>query len=266
MSIITILSDLQTADIGVCTLKAALIQLPAKNNIIDITHAISKTDIQQAAYLSASSYIHFPEGTIHLLLVDIFQRNRQKLILAVHNGHYFLAPDNGILSLITGDDETTSIYLCREFQGFPALASWIDAVTDTINMLQSGGKPEVVLSLYTPERNYKLPQPTIFNSRVDCSILHIDRYGNMILNLNRNQFEEIIGDKKFGIKILGVREEINQVSQHYNDVEEGKFLCRFNSSGYLEIAINRSPADSFEPKPLPSRTISYDKISINIHS
>ncbi len=265
MSIITILSDLQTADIGVCTLKAALIQLPGNNNIIDITHAVGKADIQQAAYLSVSSFVHFPKGTIHLLLVDIFQRNGQKLILARHNDHYFLAPDNGILSLITGDEDVP-VYLCREFQGYPALANWIDAIKLTINMLQRGGDPASTFAMYNPERSYKLPQPTIFNSRVDCSILHIDRYGNMILNLNRNQFTEIIGDRKFGIKILGVREEINHISQHYNDVEEGKFLCRFNSSGYLEIAINRSPADSFAPKPLPTRTISYDKISINIHS
>ncbi len=265
MQVITILSDLGTQDTYVSHIKVMLARHRYFSDIVDISHAVNRGDIQHGAYLTLSTYKYFPAGTIHLLLAGAFPNNRQKLILALHGGHYFLAPDNGLLPLIFGEQQPTTL-LCHEFNATTGLQEWMGQVTKAISLLDSGAAPESKYPAHVPHRALMATAPIMFNNRVDCSILHIDRYGNIVININKEQFDSLTADRKFSIKLLGIKDEVGTVSQHYNDVAEGRLLCRFNSAGFLEIAINQSPGNAMKPSPMPERSINYDKISINLLS
>ena len=78
---------------------------------------------------------------------------------------------------------------------------------------------------------------------VECHVVHIDRFENVVTNMTRDLFEKIGAGRPFRIQFMR-DEEIHYISNHYNDQREGEKLCRFNSTGYLEIAINRGKAAS----------------------
>ena len=264
MPLITLLSDFDAQDTSVALVKAALLQHIPYNRLVDISHAVTKNDLKHSAYLTRSTYLYYPTGTVHLLLAGLLASPGQRLLLLQHEGHIFLAPDNGVLSLTFGSTQQ-NVFLCYDFNRLAIIEEWIMVITKVITQLNSDNAPEKIFTPYASQYIYTPSTPLLFNNRIDCNILYVNRYGNMILNMNREQFSVLTENLRFGIKILGVREEIETVCNNYSDVEEGKYLCRFNDSGYLEIAINRSPGMAFEPMELPPRQINYKTVSISLY-
>ena len=99
MACITLMSDFGLQDASVASAKGILMQYAPAIPIVDISHLIEPYHLQQAAYILASAYRNFPEGTCHVLLFDVFAEKDPRLLLCEKDGHYFLAPDNGILAL-----------------------------------------------------------------------------------------------------------------------------------------------------------------------
>ena len=87
---------------------------------------------------------------------------------------------------------------------------------------------------------------------LECEVIHVDRYENVVLNVTKEQFESIGRGGPFRLQFMQV-EEINEISDSYNDVRQGYKLCRFNSNDYLEICINRGKAASLFGLRLGSR-------------
>ena len=105
-------------------------------------------------------------------------------------------------------------------------------------------------------------QPKIENNVVECQVIHIDRFENVVINITREQFYEVAKERPFQIQFMR-NETINEISTHYHNVKEGDKLCRFNSAGYLEIAINRGKAASlFGLKLHREQHLMYNTIKI----
>ena len=102
MSCITLLSDLGLHDASAAIAKGVIMQYADPSPIIDISHDIMPFHTGQAAYLLATAYRHFPLGSIHVILCDLFSNTDPDLVLCKHGGHYFLSPDNGIIPLALG--------------------------------------------------------------------------------------------------------------------------------------------------------------------
>src|SRR5688500_6784420 len=101
MAVITFLSDFGYTDHYVAAVKAKLLSQDPECKVVDITHAIEPFNIAHAEYVLGSVYHEFPEGTVHLVGVDSHGSKLGRFHAARHKGHYFLLPDNGLLSLIT---------------------------------------------------------------------------------------------------------------------------------------------------------------------
>ena len=236
-SVITLLSDLGTRDTSVSVAKAILIRHAPGATIVDISHSVEKYDLQQAAYLLQAAYSHFVPGSIHIATVNVFAGDMPRLIVAEKDGYYFIAPDNGILSLSFGTAPDRTL-LCFEFTKPYSFKDWINKASMAIAAIHDGNtgqfKPcdiKIVHGL----------QPQSTRLGIDCNIRYIDRYENVVLDITKTQFEEIAKGRPFTIKIIGMK-DITVVGNHYNDVPPGSPLCRFNSAGYLEIALNRASA------------------------
>ena len=237
---ITLLSDLGTRDVSVTIAKAILMSYTPDPVFVDISHNVVQYDLQQAAYLLLSAYRHFSEGTIHILLVDVFSGDKPRMLLAEKDGDYFIAPDNGILSLAFGS-EMYSTLLCFEFAGKYSFNDWINSAGKVIKSLAQGNTTEFKPCEIKMAR--RLLQPQVMPLGIDCNILYIDRYENIVLDITRKQFEEYVNGRPFKIKVMRMQ-DITTISNNYNDVPEGEPLCRFNSAGFLEIALNHEPAAS----------------------
>ncbi|MEI8279032.1 MAG: SAM-dependent chlorinase/fluorinase [Bacteroidota bacterium] len=242
MGCITLLSDFGHQDASVAITKGILMQHVPHAAVVDISHLVEPFHLQQAAYLLLSSYKSFPTGTVHVLLFDVFSEKTPRLLLAEKDGHYFIAPDNGVLSLAFGNT-LHSVWNCFELQHPGIFKDWLHQIGIIAAQLQTQTPQQLP---YTPFHMKIAPQhwqPKVEGNAIECQVIHIDRYENVVLNISKEQFEEVGNGRPFNIQFMR-NEEINTLSTHYYHVREGEKLCRFNATGYLEIAINRGKAAS----------------------
>jgi S-adenosylmethionine hydrolase len=109
MSLITLTTDFGTKDHFVGAVKGAIYTELADAKIVDITHEISPFNITETAYILKNSYKSFPKGTIHIVGVDSELSENNKHIALELDGHFFVCPDNGLISMITSEIKPTKI-------------------------------------------------------------------------------------------------------------------------------------------------------------
>lgn len=242
MGYVTLLSDLGLQDASVAVAKGILMQYTQGLDIIDITHDVSPFNTQQAAYLLGSAYKNFPVGTYHILLFDLFSEKTPSLLLCEHEGHYFLSPDNGTIPLALGTIPANTRQ-CYAYKKGDTFNDWLNAIGNIIISLQAQKISISDLPQYQLKKISQNPAHIPGANIVDCEVIHIDRYENVVINITGPQFEDIGRGRKFRLQFMQV-EEINEISSNYTDAREGYKLCRFNSNNYLEICINRGRAAS----------------------
>ncbi len=275
--IITLLTDLGMKDVTVSSAKAALQQVVADVGIVDISHYVSRHNWREAAYLLATVFGSFPEGTLHISPVSAFSDRHPRMILAEKKGHYFIAPDNGLLPVALGNDAMDHAMLCHQYVKPFNLISWFrDAGRVAQALAKSGAAGDPASSLlmgrvgerpegFTINLPPPLPPPQVTPISIVCRILYADRYNNLVVNITREEFDAIVKDgRPFRIRTFkGVN--ITSVSNHYNEVPEGSPLCRFNKTGYLEIAVNHGSAmELFGIDPTDATALDYHSIRISI--
>ena len=107
--IVTLLTDFGTADSYVAEMKAVLLSRALGVTLVDISHQVAPGDIRAGQYLLGRAWKHFPAGTVHLAIVDPGVGTARRAIAAEHEGHRFVAPDNGLLSFLPQDGRFVSL-------------------------------------------------------------------------------------------------------------------------------------------------------------
>src|SRR5580704_6479012 len=98
--LITLTTDFGTADHFVGTMKGVILGIAPRARIVDITHEIAPYELNEAAFVIAQAWSYFPKGTVHVVVIDPGVGSARRPILAEARGQYFIAPDNGALSMI----------------------------------------------------------------------------------------------------------------------------------------------------------------------
>lgn len=241
MPLITLTSDIGQQDYLVAAIKAQLLHIDASNNIIDISHQIPPFNYPQAAYICRSAVKHFPDYTCHLILVNLFEKKPDHLLLVFHNNHYFLCADNGLINMILEDKPEVVVGIPLDPEATKTTTYCVSVMGRAINQLASG---EPLNKIGIPdfthiEKNHL--RPLLDNNWIEGQIIFIDNFENVIVNITREQFEEQRRGRNF--RIVFKRDEvIDRISDSYADVQPGEKLALFNSAGYLEIAINKGNA------------------------
>ena len=238
MPVVTLSTDIGQADYITGAIKGQLLQADATNNIVDITHQLSQNNYQHAAYLCNNAFKHFPAGTFHIIIVNLFETLPSYMLIAEYKGQYIACPDNGILTTICGVVPTNILAVAVDTShGFGVLAC-TGALAAAFKKLNDGqpvhfiGEP-----IYEIKEKYPL-RPTIGADWIDSQIIFIDSFENVVINITKTEFEEQRKGRSF--KIIFTRKEvIDRLSQNYASVGPGDKLAWFNSAGYLEIAINK---------------------------
>lgn len=241
MPLLTLTSDIGDRDYLVGAIKAQLLQIDPGFQLIDISHNIPPFNYPQAAYVCRSAIRNFPAFTFHMILVNLFEAKPEQLLMAFHRDQYLLCADNGLLTMIL--EETPEIVI-----GIP-----LDklAVKTTIYCSRVMGQAvsqilhgESIQNIGVPNTEFVEKhhlRPLLNQNWIEGQIIFIDNFENVIVNITREQFEEQRKGRSF--RIVFKRDEvIDRISETYADVNEGEKLALFNSSGYLEIAINKGNA------------------------
>lgn len=182
----------------------------------------------------------FPEGTMHFCLIQIEEKFREKYLLAKYRNCWFFAPDNGLLPLALPFEVT-------EFYRLPYPEAGADVMQEiylpgAVALVQDGSasltdqEPSPVKLL--------LPSPTRSGDTVRLTVLYTDANGNAYLNINRSEFESLVGTANFKIR-LGYRDEISQLSKGLLGLPMGQKAAFFGMGDLLQIAVNCGSAEQY---------------------
>jgi len=243
MRIISILSDFGLKDASAAIAKSIVLRNNPDADVLEITHLADSNFLTDVAYLIASSYQEFPQGTCHIIYVGVYHAKTPSLVLCEKNGHYFLAPNNGVLPLALGIDNL-SLWQCYEWDDAQkTFKDWQEQCSLIARDLATKKPEELGFNSFAldPIKQKKMPAPVVADNWVDCQILHVAHNGNVVLNMQRDYFESLRNNRDFRIDLKGIG-GINSLHRHIGQVNEGEVVCRFNKADFLEIAINGAAA------------------------
>ena len=242
MAIITLTTDLGLKDYYVSTIKGAIYSQLPDVTIVDISHDIQPFDISQASFIIKNSYPSFPQGTVHIIGVNAQPDNDTPFVGVQAGGHFFIGADNGIFSLLFDIHPEKVVQLNlkaeKEFQAFPVRDVFVKAACH----IARGGTLEVIGTLKSELTQRMLFKPHITANSIRGMVMYIDSYENVICNINQQLFREIGRGRQFGITMR--TNSVDMLFDNYNDVADGEIIAMFNSTGFLEIAINKGKASS----------------------
>ena len=234
MPILTITSDIGQRDYLLGAIKGQLLSVLPSLNIIDITHYLSQTNFPQAAYTCNNAFKYYPGGTFHWVLVNLFEVPVKHLLIAQYQQQFLICPDNGILTMITGEKPNTIAAIdCSKAN---TLLEMTALVADKVALVaKTGILTDAGSIIQQIEEKYPL-RATVGPDWMEGQILFIDNFENVVINIKKEEFQEHRKNRPF--KIVFKRDEIIEViSENYAAVSETEKLAWFNSAGYLELAL-----------------------------
>ncbi|MFC2110542.1 S-adenosyl-l-methionine hydroxide adenosyltransferase family protein [Bacteroidota bacterium] len=251
MPIITLTTDFGTKDHFVGAVKGAIYSTVPDARIVDISHEISPFNITETSYILKNVYKNFPEGTIHIVGVDSELNQDNKHIALLLNGHYFVCPDNGIISMIAAEINPSKLVEINIHDRVETSFSVLDVFVQVAAHIARGGTLEVIgKPMHDFKRLIELqPQISTEQNKIIGNVIYIDNYGNIISNITEKLFKEIGKGRSF--KLKASRYEFKKIHYKYSDIvdfnlpthqrqSDGSRLAIFNSAGFIEIAIYKS--------------------------
>ncbi len=245
--IVTLTTDFGLVDHFVGAMKGVLLQVFPEVRIVDITHAVQAFDVFDGALAIAESYSYFPAGTVHMVVVDPGVGSERRPILATVGEHYFVAPDNGVLSLVYERAESvlvreiTSSHYFRQpmsstFHGRDVFAPVAANLAKGVDTAKFGDE-------ITDYVRFAAPKPKMLPDRsLRGIVLKIDRFGNLVTNIRASDAPQLFGENAPPFRITAGKQEITEICTHYAEGAPGKVFGILGSMGYLEISSNRGTA------------------------
>ena len=250
MPVITLLTDFGTEDEYVGVMKGVMLSIQPKAAIVDITHQVPPHHIVQAARILTASYAYFPVGTVHVTVVDPGVGTARRIIALQKAGHLFLAPDNGVLSVLLENGGITFAVevenevfflkpVSRTFHGRDIFAPVAAHLAKGIPLQRLG--PEIGVDQLV---RIEIVKPYISDTGdIHGSIVAIDRFGNLITDIDIRLLNEITDRFDHSRVIVHVSgQSISGLSNGYDTTNKGSPLAVIGSRDCLEIAVNRGAA------------------------
>jgi len=239
-----LLTDFGLKDNYVGVMKAVLLKINPRLNLVDITHEVASHDIFEASFLLLKSFKFFPKGTVFLVVVDPGVGSQRAAIAIKTENYYFVGPDNGVLSLAARSDGIKKIIsltnrkfflkeLSSTFHGRDIFSPCAAYISKRFPLREFGKALPKIKSI-------GLPGPLIKKNRLYGEIIFVDKFGNLVTNITRDIFLKFIKKRKFSLHIKS--KAVKKLYRFYRQAEGGEpFLCE-GSFGFLEISLNNRSA------------------------
>jgi S-adenosylmethionine hydrolase len=245
--IITLTTDFGLVDPYLAMMKGVILSINDKANIVDINHHIMAGSIIQAAGMIRDTFPFFPEGTVHVAVVDPGVGSDRRLIVLEAGGHLFVGPDNGIFWPVIADYKKTVIVHLTENRYFhPRITPTFhgrDVFAPVAAHLSLGVDPAKMGPVIKDPVKLSSPRPHKIDDILYGQVMRVDNFGNLITNISNEDIESFLKKAKPIIHIGNL--EIKELNNIYSDVEKGEPLALIDSSNLLEIAVNLGRAAEY---------------------
>eukprot|EP00923_Selenidium_pygospionis_P006351 GHVN01010951.1.p1 GENE.GHVN01010951.1~~GHVN01010951.1.p1 ORF type:complete len:287 (-),score=8.89 GHVN01010951.1:60-920(-) len=252
--IISLITDFGLIDPYVGQMKGAILSKNPRAQLVDLSHAIPRQDIIGAAIVLHSSYAFFPVGTVHLIVVDPGVGSQRRMLAAEGDEQIFVAPDNGILSLLLRDQIINRVYSIEETKLFADTVSATfhgrDIMGPVAAALAGGMDVDAVGSEISPDSCVclNLPVASVSEKTITGQVLQIDHFGNIRTTIRSTDLEHLkcleqplASPQRCQVQV-NEQLVIQSISATYAEAGPGELVALIDSAGYLEIAVNRGNA------------------------
>jgi S-adenosylmethionine hydrolase len=249
--IITLTTDFGHRDSYVGQMKGAALAVEPDARMVDLCHEVPAHDVRAGGYLLETGYSAFPNGTVHVAVVDPGVGTERRMLAVRAGEHFFLAPDNGLLSRVLAREKLVAAYILQNpsflgprssvtFAGrdvFAPAAAWICRGVD----LQRLGPPAgelVRLESTRPRLEFGRP--------VRVPVVHVDHFGNIVLDVTVEALTAVLGhspDESSPLNVVAEGGRVTRFVETYARGEGREPFFLINSAGYLEIALDAGRAD-----------------------
>ena len=244
-AIITLTTDYGTNDHLVGTLKGVILKINPEVTIVDITHNVTAYDLLDGALAIGSAFAYFPPRTIHVVIVDPGVGTERRPLLVTGDNQYFVAPDNGVLSLVYERDSNVVVRhanvehyyhqpVSKTFQGrdiFAPVAAW----------LSKNGQTSSMGDEIQDYKRFALPRPKGTNGVLKGIVLRVDTFGNLVTNFRPEDLAEDT-HKNGKVKFQVGTHAVSRLVGTFALGNAGEPVAYVGSSGYIEIAVNKGNA------------------------
>lgn len=250
MTIISLLTDFGARDEYVGVIKGVIYGINAEATIVDLSHEVPPQDVRSAAHILLSAYGYFPEGSIHMAVVDPGVGSKRKILAAKISGHLFLAPDNGLLGPVMAHGRTEALvtvqapglYLqpvSQTFHGRDIFAPLAAHLSLGCGIKRLGNPLEPAQTVLLPHESPR------FNARgALCGrVVRVDHFGNLITDISLEQLTTQGFWEQPALLVIQMEgASIEGVGGCYADAHPGQLLALIGSSNFLEIAVSMGNA------------------------
>ncbi len=245
--IITLTTDFGSNDHFVGTMKGVILDIAPEAQIVDICHSVQSFDVLDGALTISQAYSYFPSRTVHVVVVDPGVGTARRPILASCDKYHFVAPDNGVLSLVYAREERMHVrhinsehYFLQPVSNtfhardiFAPVAAWLAKEVDSQKF---GDEVEEYV-------RFSAPKPkAVDENRLRGVVLKVDKFGNLITNITPQDAPMLFGADAAPFKIVIGSREITEIRKTYAEGAPGEVIGILGSMGFLEIAANRGAA------------------------
>ena len=241
---VALLTDFGTRDHYAGTLKGVVLSVCPDATLVDIGHDIPAHDVIAGALELAACYRYFPHGTIFLVVVDPGVGSSRRGIAADTGDYRFVAPDNGVLSAVFLESPPKKVVelterkyarptVSRTFEGRDRFAPAAGFLARGVSLVSMG---RAIKDFHRID----LPRPSSSGEELIGEVMRVDRFGNLITNIDRRAFEQFADQR--GIAVVVGEREVPRIVATYADAPAGELCALFGSTDHLEIAINAGDA------------------------
>jgi len=242
--IVTLITDFGIQDPYVGQLKGALLKSCREVNIIDLTHFIAPQNVPAAAQVLFSSFQFFPPGTVHLTVVDPGVGSARKILAAAGAGYYFIAPDNGIFTLLFDQGIISEVYQVT-YQSMSKSTTFHgrDIMAPAAALLAKGEPLSAIGKPIVQEQCAMLSQPGFVQKEdhLIAEVIRVDHFGNLRISIRDTDLERL-GVDRSKMRIVIGKAEVSSLSATYSSQQPGCLCALIDSDGFLEIAVNQGNA------------------------
>lgn len=244
---ITLTTDFGLTEHYVGAMKGVIYSIHPSVQLVDITNAVQSFDVLDGALAIAQAYSYFPKDTVHVVVVDPGVGGARRPIIATVGQYFFVAPDNGVLSLVYEREErvmvrhiTSDHYfhqpVSNTFHGrdiFAPVAAYLSKGVDT-----SKFGDEI-----TDYVRFLAPKPKAVSANTWKGIvLKTDKFGNLITNIMPKDIPQVFDGSSSAFKITVGKAEVTKLLSNYAQGAQGELFAILGSTGFLEISANKAAA------------------------
>jgi len=250
VKIVTLLTDFGIESTYAAQMKGVILERLPDAVLVDMSHGVPRHDVRTAAFMLASAAPAFPDGTVHLTVVDPGVGSNRRVLAAEADGHLYVAPDNGVLTLVVQGGrlmgpQVSSVrvvavenavhfrrHVSSTFHGRDIFAPVAADLASGTAMETLGPEVEAI-------ERFPLPQPLRQGNTICGQVLYVDPFGNLVTNVPGEMLEAF---DRSGIEVVVAGAVIRSLCSAYSEVAPGMLLAYIGSAGLLEVAVNRQSA------------------------